>query len=409
VFLRVVTSFFVQLRPYKSAGGAFDDRRHLNKHIMEELSTVEFVFLQKYFYPNPPRRIQQYCFRTNNQGLSQERANRIFPTDPGRVTVGNGGNNERIFLLLSNCCNWNCCIFKMKIVGYCADRHGYLRNKDEKGGYGRKDHLLSQQDSYSSQTCLLANERNPTISSTCLQLKYRYRDLQDEGEGEARSSKICGGQFLYKWKLFKGSSRDYGTDGRKSNSSSLTVDGSSESSSAETEVQQEEVDEKPLCSNTDVQSYQVEAKYQPCDNSLQEKLNIGNRGTYIDLLPYHRGQEQHNIKDTSSLNLESILDNSLEGDSLMYSLSDIGMSNSFSAHEWFDKEESRSDKDNLTKHWIHPVQDEMTNVIITKLLEDCEHYQTETLALREEIEFMKIELGCLRQQIPGLKSAKMLV
>jgi hypothetical protein len=379
VILRVVSSFFHHLGPYKSAGGAFEYRRQLNKDINYILLMLDRN-CAKVFTDQQPRIVTSRIafYGVGNWTYSRERRGLCLPSiDTASSPV----------------------VFKMKIVGYWADRHGhgYLRTEDEKGAFGWKDHLLRQQDSFSSQTSLVATERNPYISSTYLQFRYRYKGLQDEAEG--RSSKICGGQFFYKWKVLKGRSKSTSGGGRNSNSSSLT-DGSSECRSIE-EEHNKTVEETHSSSNAAVQNHHVETKCHPCDDAMNEKLNNRNRSTYIDLLPY-------DIKDDVSCTFESVLDNTLEGDSLNYSLSDIAMSNSFSGHEWFVKG-SKSDKDGLAKHWIRYAQDEMTTVIIAQLLEDCEYYQTETVALREEIEFMKAELGCLRQQIPGLKTWKMLV
>jgi hypothetical protein len=289
--------------------------------------------------------------------------------------------------------------FNMQFVGFRAGRDGIRRADSQKGAFGWKDHLLLQQDSYSSQSSLLATKRNPTASLTCLQYKYRYRDLQEEEVN--RSSTICVGQFFYKWKQLKWSSRDNSTGERKGNSSSLT-DGSSESRSLE---EKEKVAEKPSTSTAAVSRNCGETMGQSSDDvATQEKFSVRVRNTNIDLMPYNSGQERH-IKDASSYTFESNIEQTLGGDSLNYSLSDHGRSSSFSGHEWFVKG-STSDNDVTSNKWIRYVQDEMTNVIIAKLVEDCEYYQSETVALREEVEFMKIELGCLRQQIPGMKSGK---
>lgn len=61
--------------------------------------------------------------------------------------------------------------------------------------------------------------------------------------------------------------------------------------------------------------------------------------------------------------------------------------------------------------WMHYVKGDVATVVIAKLMDDCQHYQSETMALREEIEHMKMELGCLRSSMLGRthETHKMLV
>jgi hypothetical protein len=55
----------------------------------------------------------------------------------------------------------------------------------------------------------------------------------------------------------------------------------------------------------------------------------------------------------------------------------------------------------LSQDWIQRADGISANELISQLWLECDSYREEAMALREEIEYIKMEILCLRQNIPG--------
>ncbi|KAG7367591.1 hypothetical protein IV203_030262 [Nitzschia inconspicua] len=256
----------------------------------------------------------------------------------------------------------------MKLVGYCVDRNGYFRTAENDDDW----------------TALYATANNPqplsprgrvvVLSSSCLPLKNRYKDLQDDDNNEEGDpSKVCGAQLLSKLLQRKSTVRSRSSWSERSDSLSCadTIEHSSHSPGEEGKHQVPVITSR----NADVRF-----KLHLSSSGQEQDVGAGSMYTFNQTVPV-----------------------SMRGnDSMTYSVSDIEISNSSTTGtDRFFNGSSHEMTPKASMDLSRYVHDEIVTNVIAQLMEDCQHYHAEAMALREELEYMRMELGSLKKQVPG--------
>jgi hypothetical protein len=277
----------------------------------------------------------------------------------------------------------------MKIVGYCADRHGYLRTSDQGKVFGWEHRDIFDDRSQHSKDISPCG-KVAVLPSSCLPFKHRYKDLIEEGE--EHSSKICGGRLLSRFLQRKLNSDNEASWTQSTDSSSFSDECSSPSRSTRAKADDKDGD---LNHGTMHQVLDLDDNVRNISNSnIREALSV-------------REQRQSVKAGSSRTIVPPYLENQGGNDSMTYSVSDIGMSNdSAMGAEWFGKGSIEEKEKTTSKSWAHYVHDEMATVIIAKLVDDCHYYRSEVATMREEIDYLKMELDCLRRDASGLRGEK---